>query len=283
MPARAFSIAFSLMSVPKSWIGTSEAFSCARNSSSAMTSEYASSPVEHPADQMRMAPPSRFCLQDLGEDVLLRACSNASPSRKNDVTWMRMSSKSAVASARIFARAAHVLVERRQLAQRHPASQPPPDARELVFAEVDADRRCAARTKTFFELAVVRRVGERAASRCAQEWVLADPQQLVGELGDGQDEVDDARPDRGLGHAAELRRRGVLRERDARLRLDRAQPLGAVGRRPRQDDADRLTAASAARALKKKSMGRCGRRASLGRGSERERSVEDADVGVRAG
>ncbi len=69
--------------------------------------------------------------------------------------------------------------------------------------------------------------------------MLAEADELLGELPDRQAIVDDARVDRAPRHPAELGRRRLLGERDAARLLDGLEPLRAVGCRPREDDADR--------------------------------------------
>ena len=61
--------------------------------------EFASSPVEHPATQIRMAPPSglRFTISG---SALWRSLSKTSASRKNEVTLTSMSSQRDSASER---------------------------------------------------------------------------------------------------------------------------------------------------------------------------------------
>src|ERR1700687_5301719 len=59
----------------------------------------------------------------------------------------------------ILSEQAHVLGKRCQPVQGHAASQPPPDAVELVFAEIDPDR-AAEKGENVLELGVIRRAPE---------------------------------------------------------------------------------------------------------------------------
>ena len=69
---------------------------------------------------------------------------------------------------------------------------------------------------------------ERFGVAPAEEWMPADAHELLCELGDRKAEVDGARSDRSLGHAAELGRPRLLREGDAVLCLDGAKAFGPV-------------------------------------------------------
>jgi hypothetical protein len=72
--------------------------------------------------------------------------------------------------------------------------------------------------------------------------VATEAHQLLGELRDRQRAVDDACLHRAARHLHELRRCGLLRERDAVLGLDGPQPLRSVRTGSREDDADRVAA-----------------------------------------
>ena len=67
---------------------------------------------------------------------------------------------------RLISQQAHVLPERCQAAQGEPSSQPPPDARELVFTEVGPNR-AADQEEHLLELAVIFE-GRRAFRRRAR-------------------------------------------------------------------------------------------------------------------
>ncbi len=88
-PARAFSSAASFKSVARILTATDSARPSSA-SSRQMASEYTSSPVAHPATQMRIGAPAGRAFSSAGNTFSFTA-SNASPSRKNCVTRMRKS------------------------------------------------------------------------------------------------------------------------------------------------------------------------------------------------
>ena len=162
-------------------------------------------------------------------------------------------------------------------ADRHPAGQPALDRRELVLAEVDADRVAHDHQDLIADVGAAGR--GRALDGC-DVGVAAQTHQLARELGDRQRGVDDAGIDRVARHLAILRRLRILRERDAVLRLDGAQALRAVGRVSRKHDADRVAAAVRGERAKETIDGQV-RPSTVERPRrERQPAAVDRDVGV---
>ena len=95
--ARARRMAPSLMSVPNTWIPALLP-RASRNSSTAIASENASSPVEQPGTQMRMGA-SRPGRSSSAGRTFSSSAANTSGSRKKLVTWMNRSSWSVLSSS----------------------------------------------------------------------------------------------------------------------------------------------------------------------------------------
>ena len=81
-----------------------------------------------------------------------------------------------------------------------------------------------------------------AAALAGEVRVIADPQQLGGDVFGREREVGPAAVDRAAGHAVVLGGGGLLREGDAAGLLDRLQTERAVRAGPRKDDPDRARA-----------------------------------------
>src|ERR1035438_4807484 len=89
MPLRAFAMEFSEISVAKTWIFKSDALS-AIYSCRHIAMEYGSSPVEHPATQIRMGIDSSLSFKRRGKTISHRT-SKVLESRKNSVTGINKS------------------------------------------------------------------------------------------------------------------------------------------------------------------------------------------------
>jgi hypothetical protein len=222
---------------------------------------------------------SALLLQDLGEHVLAEPVVDLRvPEERRHVDEDLLEQRRRLRA--IVAQPLHVVVQRGQPVQGHPARQAAPDAGELVVAEVDAGR-LAQEHEHLRELAVLRRTREPDLIRLhGQQRVMTDALELAGEHGDAQRKVGDARRDGGLRHARELRGLRILRERDAALGLDRAQALGAVGPGTRQHDADRPVRPLGGQGVEEEVDGQVRSARFRGSGHQRERAPEDADVGV---
>ena len=149
---------------------------------------------------------------------------------------------------------------------------------DFVFAEIDADG-VAHEHEDLVERALIALLS--ASLAIGDIGMTAQARELAGELGNREHIIDDAGVDGAVGHAAKLRRLGLLREGDAVLRFDRLEPLGAVGRGSREDDADRVAAAIGGEGAKKE----VDRQVRLARlvvsRKQRQEPVKDADVRVR--
>ncbi len=234
-----------------------------------MPSEYGSSPVLQPADQMRSGSPRpRSCIS---RGIASRSsASKASGSRKNCVTPMRRSAKSARAS---FSAAASPPRSRADVRvwivnpqNVHPPFDTSQDRARLVPAEVVPDdiahhvrhrpqnavdrivphpasfrdrptRRDAARPIFFVGIVrlLLRREPRDQPQPAEPTGVVEDPPaQFPGR----QDVIEHARVRRRVGHRAELGRRPFLPERQAAAFFDRAQPERPVAAEPAEHDAD---------------------------------------------
>src|SRR6185437_16857117 len=104
--------------------------------------------------------------------------------------------------------------------QRHPARQPALERQRLVLREVDAEGVADDRQDPAHGLGLLARwrrfLGD--AADC-QVGMSTQSYQLFGKRRKWQRRVHDARVDRATRHLAELRRLGLLRERDTVLRL----------------------------------------------------------------
>src|SRR5579863_6977946 len=92
--------------------------------------------------------------------------------------------------------------------------------------------------------------------------------------------IDDAGVDRAVGHAAELRRLGILREGDAVLRLDGLEPFGPVAGGAREDDADRVAPTIGGQRAEEEIDGQVRLARFVDARKERQDAVQDPDVGV---
>ena len=108
--------------------------------------------------------------------------------------------------------------------------------------------------------------------------VPAQPDELFGEQREGQRVIDDARVDRALRHAAELRGLRILHQGDPVLALDRPEPGGPVRRGPGKDYADRLATALVRERAKKRVHRQVGLRPAL---DEDQLLTGEGDIGVR--
>ena len=178
----------------------------------------------------------------------------------------------------LFEEQPQVALAAADVAQRHAAVEPTLDRRRFVLAVVDPDG-VAHDNEDLLERLVVL-LGSEARQKMREIWMTSEPRQLAGELCRRHGRVDDAGVNRALRHAGELRRRGILDQRDAVLGLDRLESRGAVGGGARHDDGDGLAAEVGRQRAEEEVDGQV-RPPRIARArQQRERAVEDAGVGV---
>lgn len=156
-----------------------------------------------------------------------------------------------------MAQALEILHQRLEPAEHAASLDATEEGRMLVVDEGDAGR--FAQQPEYFQEGVplVRSFLERGVLLRLRRGVAGDAEQLRRDLRRRQDGIDDIGRDRASRHAV-VPGRLVLGEGEPPGFLDRAQPQGAVGPGPREDHADRLMRAVAARERRNVSMGLCG-------------------------
>ena len=138
----------------------------------------------------------------------------------------------------------NVVVDRLDVAQRHPPLDASLDRRSFVVGEVDVGVRPQEPDDLLEAVPLVELVG-RARGERPRIGMIRKAEQVPRDPLRRQDVVDAAVRDRAARHAVLLRRLLVLGERDAALGLDRLEPERPVRAAARQDDADRLGAVDA--------------------------------------
>ena len=119
-------MAVSLRSEPKIWIGARGRRPM--TSSSEIAIEYTSSPVEHPATQIRIGAPSGLCFRIAGRICDSRRVEDLRiPEERRDVNEDVLVERADL--LRIALQQSQVVLQILRAAQRHPAGQPPLEGR----------------------------------------------------------------------------------------------------------------------------------------------------------
>ena len=133
---------------------------------------------------------------------------------------------------RVLPQDLRILIQRRDLLQRHPSRDAPADSGLLIQAEIDAD----GGPKDQADLVQFAPFGH--FPRLRQVGMAADARQFGGDALGRQNEIDGTSRDRAHRHGGPLSRFRILRESHASGRLDRLQPIRAVRSRAGEDHAN---------------------------------------------
>ena len=163
--------------------------------------------------------------------------------------------------------------------KRHSPEETAFDGRELVVAEIDAADR-PQQVEDLVQFLLARRELGRRFVRAVQVRMARQVDELRADGARVEHEVDHPGCNGGAGHAVVLRRRRILRHRDAAGRFDLAYAQRAVGRRARQDDADRARSGSVGQRGEERVDGRV-LGAIVGACAQMERPADDDHLRVR--